>query len=84
MENRSWLFDHFERAFDELEESRALALLELSHAEASEVVAGLGSLPEPIQAACRVVIDQWGTLDAKARVAALLALANALAEASDA
>lgn len=84
MENRSKLLVDFERAFDGVDEVRAVELLDLSDGEASDLAAGIVALPEPIRAACQVVLDDWEGLDAGARVAALLVLANALADSSHA
>ncbi|HEV2811105.1 MAG TPA: hypothetical protein VGV93_12005 [Acidimicrobiales bacterium] len=84
MDNRSKLLVDFERAFDGTDEIRALESLDLSNGEASELAAGIVALPEPIRAACQVVLDDWEGLGADARVAALLVLANALADSSDA
>lgn len=83
MENCSKLLVDFERAFDRVDEARAVELLDLSGGEVSELAAGIAVLPEPIRAACQVVLDDWKGLDAGARVAALLVLANALADKSD-
>jgi hypothetical protein len=83
MEDRSRLLEQFERAFNEADEVGMLALLDLSDDEVSELAGGLASLSEPIQAACRIVLDDWQCLGARARVAALLVLANALAEGSE-
>jgi hypothetical protein len=84
MENRSRLLEEFERAFNEVDGVRALEVLDLSDREVSELAAGIAVLPEPLRAACRVVLDDWPGLDPGARVATLLVLANALAEGSDA
>ncbi len=79
VEDRFELFEQFERAFDEVDELRVLPLLDLTDDEKSELIVGIANLPEPILAACRVVLDDWHSLDSRARAAALLTLANALA-----
>lgn len=80
MENRSRLLEEFERAVDDVDEGRALQVLDLTGDEVSALAAGIAALPDPVRAACRVVLDDWQRLDARSRVAALLVLANALAE----
>lgn len=82
MENRSKLLDEFTRTFDDIDEAEALELLDLSEGDRTELAAGLEALPSPVQAACRVVLADWQKLDAPGRVAALLVLANALADAA--
>jgi hypothetical protein len=84
MENRSRMLAQFEHAFDEVDEVRASQSLDLTDDEVSELAAGVAVLPEPIRAACQVVLDDWQRLDASERVAALLVFANALAEGSHA
>ncbi len=84
MENRSKLLVNFERAFDGVDQIQAVDWLDLSDGEVSDLAAGIVTLPQPIRAACQVVLDDWEGLDAAARVAALLVLANALADNSHA
>jgi hypothetical protein len=79
MESRSKLLDDFTSAFDDIDDARALELLDLSDDELPELSLGVAALPNPIRAACQAVLDDWQHLDARARVAALLVLANALA-----
>jgi hypothetical protein len=79
MESRSKLLDGFTSAFDDIDRARALELLDLSDHELSELGAGVAALPDPIRAACQAVLGDWQNLDARARVATLLMLANALA-----
>ena len=78
MQSRSMLHDEFVAAIDAAED-QLNQHLELTDGELEEVKAGVASLPVPVRAACRVVLEDWEQLDAAARVAALLALANALA-----
>jgi hypothetical protein len=82
VENRRRLLKEFRSACQELEDAGALESLDLTEAEFAELAAGVVVLPEPIREACQVVIDDWPFLGAGERVAALLVLANALAEAS--
>jgi hypothetical protein len=83
VENRSEVTTDLAGAFLDVEKVRALELLTLSDNERTELRAGVAALPDPIRAACQVVLDHWEELDAVGRAAALLALANALADASD-
>lgn len=84
MENRSKQIGDFADAVSGIQDVRALELVDLSDDELSEVSAGVAALADPIRAACQVVLEDWPQLDAGARVAALLVLANALADLSDA
>lgn len=80
MQHRSRLLDDFASAFHDIDDDRAFELLDLSEGELSELAAGVESLPNPVQAACHVMLADWRQLDAAGRVAALLVLANALAD----
>lgn len=52
----------------------------LNPAERQAIDAGLDAVDREVGEACRRVLKDWETLDAEARLAALLVLANALAE----
>jgi hypothetical protein len=78
MENRSSGHEAFLSAVSQIEEARARELLDLSAGELSELNAGVGALSNPVRDACQFILSEWPRLDAPARVAALLTLANAL------
>ena len=79
MENRSSLHDAFTSTFKDHDGVLAPELVDLSTDELSDLATGVAALPDPVRAACQVVLDDWQRLDVAARVAALLVLANALA-----
>jgi hypothetical protein len=55
------------------------AELELADEAMNVVREGVAALPDPVRAACGVVLNDWPRLGPAARVAALLVFANALA-----
>ena len=82
MKSRAKPMENFVRAFDEVDDVNVRHQVELSQDEVAELQGGIDALPDPVRAACQVVLDEWRELDGQARVAALLTLANALATAS--
>jgi hypothetical protein len=81
MGSRSKAVEEFLQAFDSEAWARSVGALELTDTERDDLLAGIAALPDPIARACRVMLDDWPHLDPSGRVAALLALANALATA---
>jgi hypothetical protein len=64
---------------EQIPTDQLLSITSLSDVEAGEVIEGVRNLPSSLTRACELIVNSWTELDGPGRLAALVALAEALA-----